>query len=149
MTYETKEYSIATSILEDGRQLALVSNKDAARVVAALKLYDTLKLEFGGILAKTDKAVEGFDSGTIDWEEGFIDYIGIGSSWIIKLGYNQATGRMKVVKKDSTIAPEVVMIYKAVPEQIFKRVLKPDAEFKFSVGAAFNGLIRGKYELES
>ncbi len=136
-----KNYSIEKTgfnmvcVNENGKTIALTETLDNAnRIVAALKLYNTLKVEFSNFL---------------DSEADYTEYVGIESSWIVKLGYSKSTGRLVLFKKDSEIAPLVQMVYEGVPGEVFRRLLKPDAEFKFSVGAAYNGLIRGKYTLIS
>jgi hypothetical protein len=127
MTYITKE----SYVFEDGKQLLFAVNSVVAQKCAkALELYDLLAEHF---LPKPDFTE--FDS-----------FVGIESSWILKLGYDSKQKRMLVVMLSGD--KEKTLVYQDVPPQVFVRVLKPDAEFGFSVGAAYNKLLRGQYEVE-
>ncbi len=128
------------SVLEDGKSIALTETLDQAnRIINALVLYDTLKREFASFVERKPEPED---------ETDYVEYVGINSSWIVKLGYNKSTKRLTVFKKDSSISDIVKMVYSGVPESELIELLHPNVNFNGSAGKAYNELIRGKYKLE-
>jgi hypothetical protein len=111
---------------------ATVPNDNAERVLTALKLYDTLREQFAFLLPKPEVQ---------EPEEQFVDYVGFDSSWVLKLSYSEKTGTFKLTKTDGD-----VITHYDVPIRDFVRVLRPGPENSFSVGKAYNSVIKGRYK---
>jgi hypothetical protein len=125
------------AITKNGLLLATAYEPYVSEILAALKLYETLRQEFAPLLPKEEKIVECVSPRATYYES----YVGIDSSWVVKLSYAAVGGIMTITKSDGTD-----IVHLGVSKKDFDRVLKPGPESEYSVGKAYNLFIKGKYK---
>jgi hypothetical protein len=118
----------------DWKVEALVNTDNVERILAAIKLFDTLEEQFASFLKVSPSLV------VMEPEEKFDEYVGLGSSWILKLSYAPQTGTFKITKNDG----EVITHYN-VSQRDFVKVLRPGPESAYSSGKAYNLFIKAVY----